>query len=207
MDNWVVVLENRWLLIYCNSQFNFLLSDTYFVVFVSAVWLIFSPWKRRVHLIIKNIFSWMRPLHLVTDLLEMRLNNYGFLLLKKQTTANRNTPERHSRILLILLTVYFLRFHCASGEPPADAGRRERELSHRSPQQRTSAVRPVPPRPPGNRLPPFGVWGQCRCSVWKRHESPLLLCRGWTHGPGHTAMQAWGQGERITWWINKSRSV
>lgn len=111
MDHWVVVLENRWLLIYCNSQFNFLLSDTYFVVFVSAVWLIFSPWKRRVHLIIKNIFSWMRPLHLVTDLLEMRLNNYGFLLLKKQTTANRNTPKRHSRILLQRST--FCVFYCA----------------------------------------------------------------------------------------------
>lgn len=147
----------------------------------------------------------MRPLHLVTDLLEMRLNNYGLLLLKKQTTANRNTPERHSRILLQRST--FCVFYVRSGEPPADAGRGQRELSHRSPQQRTSAVRPVPPRPPGNRLPPFGVWGQCRCSVWKWHESPLLLCRCWTLGPGHAAMQAWGQGESIKWWIIKSRSV
>lgn len=52
-----------------------------------------------------------------------------------------------------------------SGEPSADAGRGQCELSHRGPHQCTSAVCPVPPRPPGNRLPPSGVRGQRRRGV------------------------------------------
>lgn len=82
-----------------------------------------------------------------------------------------------------------------SGEPSADARWGKCELPYGGPEQRAGALRPVSPWAPGNCLPAAWVRGQCRCGVWKWHESPLLrsCCR--TLGTSHAALQVGGQGE------------
>lgn len=62
---------------------------------------------------------------------------------------------------LLLPTLCLFSFCAKSGEPSADAGRGQRELSHGGPEQRAGDLRPVSPWSPGNCLSAAGVWCQC----------------------------------------------
>ncbi|KAI3356188.1 hypothetical protein L3Q82_017446, partial [Scortum barcoo] len=74
----------------------------------------------------------------------------------------------------VKLSVFVFPF-VQSGEPSVDAGRGKRELPHRGPEQRAGAVRPVPPRSPGNCLALLLEFGASVDVVSENGMSPLCF--------------------------------